>query len=331
MRELFEEEYARIASEPQFTTLLGSPAESAAREAHQGYFSVDRRKGGGEVLVETKETTDKGRQQAGLAYEQIMRDKVGLTTPGTPIRFIFSHSALQEGWDNPNVFQICVLRNMGTERWRRQSIGRGLRLCVDGSGNRVHGFDINRLTVIANESYEEFADRLQREMAEDLGIQFGVVTVDGFARLTFKAEDGNVVPVSLATAQLLYQALFFEGYIDAKGKVQDSLRQAVQTGDANLTKIVGDAAGPGRGQGSARTYQAPGQAHRHQEDGERVARRSFRNAWKAPSSRSCGTVSSTARSTVSRSMRPTCVTRWSMHCAACFQCPSAGASGSLIA
>jgi type III restriction enzyme len=239
----FEEEYARIASEPQFTTLLGSSVETAAREAHQGYFSVDRRKGGGEVLVDTKETTDKGRQQAGFAYEQIMRDKVGLTTPGTPIRFIFSHSALQEGWDNPNVFQICVLRNMGTERWRRQAIGRGLRLCVDGAGNRVYGFDINRLSVIANESYEEFADRLQREMADDLDIQFGVVAVDALARLAFKAEDGTVIPVNMATAQLLYQALFFEGYIDAKGKVQESLRQAVQTSDANLTKIVGDAAG----------------------------------------------------------------------------------------
>jgi type III restriction enzyme len=238
----FEQEYARIASEPQFTTLLGSSAEAAAREAHQGYFSIDRRKGG-EVLVDTKETTDKGRQQASLAYEQIMRDKVGLTTPGTPIRFIFSHSALQEGWDNPNVFQICVLRNMGTERWRRQSIGRGLRLCVDGSGNRVYGFDINRLTVIANESYEEFADRLQREMADDLDIQFGVVAIDALARLTFKAEDGTVVPVNMATAQLLYQALIFRGYIDAKGKVQDSLRQAVQTGDAKLTEIVGDVAG----------------------------------------------------------------------------------------
>src|SRR3954464_12529593 len=105
-----------------------------------------------------------------------MRDKVGLTTPDTPIRFIFSHSALQEGWDNPNVFQICVLRNMGTERWRRQSIGRGLRLCVGGSGNRVRGFATTRLTVIGNESYEEFADRLQHELAEDLGIQFGIVT-----------------------------------------------------------------------------------------------------------------------------------------------------------
>ena len=241
---IFETEYARIASEPEFNTLLGGcAADTVAKEAHQGYFSVDRRKGGAEVLVDTKETTDKGRQQAGLAYEQIMRDKVGLTTPGTPLRFIFSHSALQEGWDNPNVFQICVLRNMGTERWRRQSIGRGLRLCVDGSGNRVHGFDINRLTVIANESYEEFADRLQREMADDLGIQFGVITVDSFARLSFKAEDGSVIPVGSAAAQLLYEALFSEGYIDAKGKVQDGLRRAVQTGEVNLTKIVSDSVG----------------------------------------------------------------------------------------
>src|SRR3954463_16120252 len=157
-----------------------------------------------------------------------MRDKVGLTTPDTPIRFIFSHSALQEGWDNPNVFQICVLRSMGSERWRRQSIGRGLRLCVDGDGNRVRGFDINRLTVIANESYEEFAEQLQRELAEDLGIEFGVVTVDGFARLTYKPVGAaEPKPIGDETGRDLFAALMAAGYIDARGKVQDSLREAV--------------------------------------------------------------------------------------------------------
>jgi type III restriction enzyme len=240
---MFEGEYARIAAEPQFRTLLTRPADAVAREAHQGYFSKDRRKDGSEVFVDTKESTDKGRQQADRAYHQIMQDKVGLTTPGTPIRFIFSHSALQEGWDNPNVFQICVLRNMGTERWRRQSIGRGLRLCVDGTGNRVHGFDINRLTVIANESYEEFADRLQREMADDLGIQFGLVTLDALARLAFKNEDGEVVPVSVTTAQQVYQGLLANGYINPSGKAQESLRLAVQSGDPNLTRLIEDAAG----------------------------------------------------------------------------------------
>jgi type III restriction enzyme len=239
--EIFEQEYARIAAEPQFATLLTRPAEAVARESHQGYFSIDRRKAGGEILVDTSETTEKGRQQAGLAYEQIMRDKVGLTTPGTPIRFIFTHSALQEGWDNPNVFQICVLRNMGTERWRRQSIGRGLRLCVDGSGNRVHGFDVNRLTVIANESYEEFADRLQRELADDLDIRFGVITEEALAQLTYRAADGTVVPLGMAAARTLYQALIFQGYLDTKGKVQETLRRAIASGDAGLTGTIGTA------------------------------------------------------------------------------------------
>jgi type III restriction enzyme len=239
--EIFEQEYQRIAAEPEFHTLLTRPAEVVAREAHQGYFSIDRRKAGGEVLVDTSETTEKGRQQAGFAYEQIMQDKVGLTTPGTSIRFIFSHSALQEGWDNPNVFQICVLRNMGTERWRRQSIGRGLRLCVDGSGNRVHGFDVNRLTVIANESYEEFADRLQRELADDLDIRFGVVTEEALAQLTYRAADGTVVPLGMAAARTLYQTLIFQGYLDVKGKVQESLRLAIAGGDASLTEAIGAA------------------------------------------------------------------------------------------
>jgi type III restriction enzyme len=236
---IFEKEYERIAAEPEFSTLLTHPAEAIARKAHHGYFAKDRRKDGSEVFVDAAESSDKGRQQAERAYHDIMVDKVGLTTPGTPIRFIFTHSALQEGWDNPNVFQICVLRNMGTDRWRRQSIGRGLRLCVDGNGDRVHGFDINRLTVIANESYEEFADRLQREMADDLGIQFGLVTVDALGALTFKREeDGAVVPVSAAAAQQVYRRLMTGGYINAKGKAADSLRLAVQSDDPALKQLI---------------------------------------------------------------------------------------------
>lgn len=239
---IFEDEYARIAAEPEFNHLLGArPADAIAAEAHQGYFSIDRGRGKVDRLVDTKETSDKGRQQAGLAYEQIMKDKVGLTTPGTVIRFIFSHSALQEGWDNPNVFQICVLRNMGSERWRRQSIGRGLRLCVNGDGNRVRGFDVNRLTVIANESYEEFAEQLQRELAEDLGIEFGVVTVDGFARLTYKPTGGgDPAPVGADAGRALFKALLAVGYIDSKGKVQDSLREAVQNDSEELRLVVED-------------------------------------------------------------------------------------------
>lgn len=239
---IFEEEYTRIARSPEFVTLLDDrAAEAVAAEAHQGYFSVDRnRKSGAERFVETSESSKSGRQQAELAYEQIMRNKTWLTTPGTPIRFIFSHSALQEGWDNPNVFQICVLRNMGSERWRRQSIGRGLRLCVDGHGNRLRGFGVNRLTVIANESYEEFAEKLQRELADDLGIEFGKVTVDGFSRLTFKdpAAGGAVVPVGNAAAQNLFTSLAIGGYISQSGEVQEALRKAVQEDDEDLRALV---------------------------------------------------------------------------------------------
>lgn len=240
---VFEEEYTRIASTPEFSMLLGDqPADAIAAEAHQGYFSIDRnRKAGTERLVDTKETSASGRQQAELAYGQIMKNKVDLTAPGKlPIRFIFSHSALQEGWDNPNVFQICVLRNMGTERWRRQTIGRGLRLCVNADGNREHGFQVNRLTVIANESYEEFADRLQHELAEDLGIDFGRVTVDGFARLSYKdlEGDGSVLPVGNDGAKRLFADLIAAGYIDAAGKVQDTLREAVRDDSSALKELV---------------------------------------------------------------------------------------------
>ncbi|MCZ4080303.1 DEAD/DEAH box helicase family protein [Rhodococcus sp. H36-A4] len=251
---IFEEEYAKIASEPEFNKLLGNrPADAVAAEAHQGYFSVDRGRGSVERLVDTKETTDKGRQQAGLAYEQIMTDKIGLTTPGSPIRFIFSHSALQEGWDNPNVFQICVLRNMGSERWRRQSIGRGLRLCVDGDGNRVRGFDVNRLTVIANESYEEFAEQLQRELAEDLGIEFGVVTIDGFARLTYKPFGASESkPIGNETGRELFAALLEAGYIDSRGKVQDRLREAIQQDTEELRQLVEGAIADERGRAEIR-------------------------------------------------------------------------------
>ncbi|WP_084076875.1 DEAD/DEAH box helicase family protein [Demequina sp. NBRC 110057] len=241
---IFEEEYAKVSREAEFSTILPEqPADAVAQNAHQGYFSVDRnKKSGAERFVDTAETTAAGRQQAEFAYEQIMRNKVELTKPGTPIRFIFSHSALQEGWDNPNVFQVCVLRNMGSERWRRQSIGRGLRLAVDGHGNRIRGFGVNRLTVIANESFEEFAEQLQHELAEDLGIEFGKVTIDGFARLTFKDpdQDGKVVPVGNDSAQKLFESLVAGGYVDKAGAVQESLRKAITEDSESLKALVKD-------------------------------------------------------------------------------------------
>src|SRR3546814_6520556 len=104
-----------------------------------------------------------------------MKDNEKLLGFETKLKFIFSHSALKEGWDNPNVFQICALREIGTERERRQTIGLGLRLCVNQQGERLRGFEINTLTVVATESYETFADNLQKEIEADTGIRFGIV------------------------------------------------------------------------------------------------------------------------------------------------------------
>ena len=108
-----------------------------------------------------------GREDAERGYNLIMRDKEKLLSFETPLKFIFSHSALREGWDNPNVFQICALREMGTDRERRQTLGRGLRLCVNQDGERLRGFEVNTLTVIAREDYQQFAENLQREIEQD--------------------------------------------------------------------------------------------------------------------------------------------------------------------
>ncbi|MGC4004070.1 MAG: hypothetical protein QM811_13495 [Pirellulales bacterium] len=157
-----------------------------------------------------------------------MKDKEKLLSFDTKLKFIFSHSALKEGWDNPNVFQICALREMGTERERRQTIGRGLRLCVNQQGERLRGFDVNTLTVVATEGYEQFAENLQKEIEQDTGIRFGIVEEHQFAGLSVFASDGTVKPLGIEQSKVLWQHLHQTGYIDARGKVQESLKQALK-------------------------------------------------------------------------------------------------------
>jgi type III restriction enzyme len=146
----------------------------------------------------------------------------------TPLKFIFSHSALREGWDNPNVFQICTLRDIQTERERRQTIGRGLRLCVNQNGDRLRGFEVNTLTVIATERYEQFAENLQKEIEADTGIRFGIVEEHQFAGIAVTAPDGQTAPFGFERSKLLWEHLKGLGLIDAKGKVQDTLRTALK-------------------------------------------------------------------------------------------------------
>ena len=160
-------------------------------EVHNGYFAKDSKKrwintNSGEAISDSS------------AYEDIMKNKEKLLNPRNELRFIFSHSALKEGWDNPNVFQICTFIVNHSDMSKRQKIGRGLRLCVDGDGNRVDETygdgeefkDINRLTVLANESFDNFARSLQKEMEEE-GIQFNIVKKGDFEGITYITKSGD--------------------------------------------------------------------------------------------------------------------------------------------
>ena len=221
---MFEEEYQRLAKYPDYQTLFQEVEHAAAEEVHNGYFSIDR-KGG---WTDTAENNQNNRDNAERAYNLIMKEKEKLLSLETPLKFIFSHSALREGWDNPNVFQICALRDMSSERERRQTIGRGLRLCVNQQGQRLRGFEVNTLTVIATESYEEFAENLQEEIETDTGIRFGVVELHQFAAFPVVGQDGQTSTLGVEASQLLWEYLKAEGYIDAQGRIQDSLRKALE-------------------------------------------------------------------------------------------------------
>ncbi len=228
---IFEEEYLRAAKLPGYQSLFSEVDFNHAAEAvHNGYFSIDK-KGG---WTDTSESNVGSRENAERAYNLIMKEKEKLLGFETPLKFIFSHSALKEGWDNPNVFQICALREMGTERERRQTIGRGLRLCVNQHGERVRGFEVNTLTVIATENYEQFAENLQKEIETDTGIRFGIVEPHQFAAIAVIGTDSQAAPLGVDQSKALWEHLKAAGHIDAKGKVQDSLKVALKHGTLAL-------------------------------------------------------------------------------------------------
>lgn len=228
---MFEEEYRKAAAKPKYRTLFNEvDLESDATEVHDGYFSIDK-KG---TWTDTAENNQGNRDNAERAYNLIMKDKERLLGFETKLKFIFSHSALREGWDNPNVFQICAIREMGTERERRQTIGRGLRLCVNQKGERLRGFDINTLTVIATEGYEEFAANLQKEIEEDTGIRFGIVEKHQFAALPVTDEAGRTTALGVPQSEAIWTHLKDAGHLDAKGKVQDSLKTVLKDGTLEL-------------------------------------------------------------------------------------------------
>jgi type III restriction enzyme len=209
LAEWFEQAYLEAAQSPLFSHL---PKREVA-QVHNGYFAEVKKRG---KVVELKDTTGNSASDAEV-YELIMRDKERLLDDVEPLRFIFTHSALKEGWDNPNVFQICTLRELGSEKERRQTLGRGLRLAVDANGDRVYDPRVNRLTVVASESFEQYAKNLQTEMEKDIGggFKFGRVPAIAFAPLSLSESES----LGQEKSRQLWHALKAENYLDEKGDI----------------------------------------------------------------------------------------------------------------
>ena len=230
---MFEEEYARAIRKPKYSTLFeGADLDTVAVGVHNGYFAVDKKKDatGNEMLKDASGNSVADES----AYNLIMKEKEKLLSFDSKLKFIFSHSALKEGWDNPNVFQICTLNETNSVIKKRQEIGRGLRLCVNQDGERVHGFEVNTLTVMANESYEKFAEQLQKEIEQEEDIKFGVVEAHLFANIVVPVDDYNNEYLGVDASKKLWDHLKTTGYIDTKGKVQDSLKTALKSGELEL-------------------------------------------------------------------------------------------------
>lgn len=251
--DMFEEEYTDIVSnlqreigdEDYIKYLDAIPVH----DTHAGYFSIDK-KG---KMIDGKLSNKRERMSDDIdAYDLIMKNKELLLERDpkrSPVRFIFSHSALREGWDNPNVFQICTLKQSNSEVRKRQEVGRGLRLCVNQYGERmdanVLGNDVhavNVLTVIASESYDSFAKGLQTELAEAIANRPIAVTVDLFKGKVIRDVYGNEQVVDGETAQAIYFDMIINGYIDKKGVVTDKYYADKANNAVKVAEEVADCA-----------------------------------------------------------------------------------------
>ncbi len=224
--EFFEAAFAELSAQPKYKGVLPYPVE----KLHNGYFAQDR-KG---VFKDTSGDT----QADDDVYNLIMKNKEQLLSLDEPLRFIFSHSALREGWDNPNVFQICTLNESRSVLRKRQEIGRGLRLPVDQNGERVFDEAINKLLVVANESYEEFARKLQTEYEDDCGVTFGKVPKTAFANL-MRVIDGEGVPLGRDASLKIFEGLAAKGFIGEDGKIKPTFDPKVPGFDLGLAAEYG--------------------------------------------------------------------------------------------
>jgi type III restriction enzyme len=247
--DMFEEEYKQVIGNLQlaigdgdayFKYLDGITAE----ETHAGYFSIDKKS---QRMIDSKLGDRRERTSDDTdAYDLIMKNKERLLDPREPVRFIFSHSALREGWDNPNVFQICTLKQSGSDIRKRQEVGRGLRLSVNQYGERMDmnllGEDVhnvNVLTVIANESYDSFAKGLQTELAEAVADRPRMVTADLFKNKVIKDADGAEQVVDIDLAQSIYEGLITSGYVK-KGVLTDKYYEDKKNGSLEIAEEAAD-------------------------------------------------------------------------------------------
>ena len=226
--EIFEDEYKKAIQNPKYSTLYKDiDLELTAQEVHNGYFSKDK-KGKFKDTKETKAGKIRVNKDDESTFNLIMKDKEKLLSFDSNLKFIFSHSALREGWDNPNVFQICTLNETQSTMKKRQEIGRGLRLCVNQEGERIHDDNINVLTVIANESYEDFARNLQEEIEEDLDIKFGTIKKNAFSYILWTNPKGIKEPLGAQRSNDIFKHFILMNYINRDGKIQDNLRFALK-------------------------------------------------------------------------------------------------------
>lgn len=251
--DMFEEEYNDIVGNLQIgigeDDYLKYLQSISAEKTHAGYFSIDKK--GKMIDSKLKDKKEKTTDDVD-AYDLIMKNKELLLDRNpkkSPVRFIFSHSALREGWDNPNVFQICTLKQSSSDVRKRQEVGRGLRLCVNQDGERMDAnvlgndvHNVNVLTVIASESYDSFAKGLQNEIAETVTDRPRAVTAELFIGKVIKDDKGNEQVIDGDTGRAIQFDLIVNGYIDKKGVLTDKYYEDKANGDLKVADEVADSA-----------------------------------------------------------------------------------------
>lgn len=225
--EMFEKCYSELMNMPKYAELKAKFALDAAK-VHNGYFSQDKKGTFKDTKGDTVADYD--------TYNTIMKDKEWLLSFECPLRFIFSHSALREGWDNPNVFQVCTLIEQKSTFTCRQKVGRGLRLCVNQDGERIEDKNINILHVMANESFSEFAETLQKEIETETGVKFGVLQISLFSGMKYEEKIVTEKKVDNSDAQLIMNYMSAHGFVDDSGKPTETAKKAVVEKTIELPK-----------------------------------------------------------------------------------------------